>query len=126
MRISNKNISYVLPKLLFCGANFGANFICGANFGANFKTPDHMLKPTLSYFLDTRRQLANGEYPIKLTVYYGGPKKRYKTPFKSKPEDFARLYQKNIRNEVFKLFKSIISSWLAEQTKLAESIAPFS
>lgn len=108
-----------------CGANCGANFICGANFGANFKPPDHMIKPTLTYFFDTRHQLADGNFPIKLTVYYAGQKKRYKTPFKTTSDGYDKLFAENVKNEASKLLKRITIRWLDEKTQMAESIDPF-
>ena len=108
-----------------CGANCGANFICGANCGANFKPPDHMIKPTLTYFFDTRHQLADGNFPIKLTVYYAGQKKRYKTPFKATQEVYDRLLANRLRDESTKQLKRQTVSWLDKQTLIAESIVPF-
>ena len=109
----------------FCGANCGANCICGANCGANFKPPDHMEKPTLNYLLDTRSKLLDGTNPIKLTVYYGRQKKRYKTPFKMTKEGYARLLADRLRDESTKQLKRLTVSWLDKQTQIAESIVPF-
>ena len=85
-----------------------------------------MIKPTLTYFFDTRRQLSDGKFPLKLTVYYAGQKKRYKTPFKTSSDGFDKLFAENVRSEAFKLFKRVTTRWMYEQTQMAEAINPFS
>lgn len=89
------------------------------------KPPDHMEKPTLTYFFDTRSKLLDGNYPIKLTVYYGRQKKRYKTPFKATQEVYDRLLANRLRDESTKQLKRKTISWLDKQTLIAESIVPF-
>lgn len=89
------------------------------------KPPDHMEKPTLNYFFDTRSKLLDGNYPIKLTVYYGRQKKRYKTPFKATQELYDRLLANRLRDESTKQLKRKTVSWLDKQTLIAESIVPF-
>jgi integrase/recombinase XerD len=89
------------------------------------KPPDHMEKPTLTYFFDTRSRLLDGSYPIKLTVYYGRQKKRYKTPFKATQEVYDRLLANRLRDESTKQLKRQTVSWLDKQTLIAERIVPF-
>jgi len=89
------------------------------------KPPDHMEKPTLTYFFDTRSKLLDGNYPIKLTVYYGRQKKRYKTPFKATQEVYDRLLANRLRDDSTKQLKRQTVSWLDKQTMIAESIVPF-
>ena len=89
------------------------------------KPPDHMEKPTLTYFFDTRSRLLDGNYPIKLTVYYGRQKKRYKTPFKATQEVYDRILANRLRDESTKQLKRQTVSWLDKQTLIAESIVPF-
>jgi integrase/recombinase XerD len=89
------------------------------------KPPDHMEKPTLTYFFDTRSKLLDGNYPIKLTVYFGRQKKRYKTPFKATQEVYDRLLANRLRDESTKHLKRQTVSWLDKQTLIAESIVPF-
>ena len=84
-----------------------------------------MEKPTLTYFFDTRSKLLDGNYPIKLTVYYGRQKKRYKTPFKATQEVYDRLLANRLRDESTKQLKRKTVSWLDKQTLIAESIVPF-
>jgi integrase/recombinase XerD len=89
------------------------------------KPPDHMEKPTLTYFFDTRSKLLDGNYPIKLTVYFGRQKKRYKTPFKATQEVNDRLLANRLRDDSTKQLKRQTVSWLDKQTMIAESIVPF-
>ena len=84
-----------------------------------------MEKPTLTYFFDTRSKLLDGNYPIKLTVYFGRQKKRYKTPFKATQEVYDRLLANRLRDESTKQLKRQTVSWLDKQTIIAESIVPF-
>ena len=84
-----------------------------------------MEKPTLTYFFDTRSKLLDGNYPIKLTVYYGRQKKRYKTPFKATQEVYDRLLANRLRDESTKQLKRQTVSWLDKQTLIAEGIVPF-
>jgi integrase/recombinase XerD len=84
-----------------------------------------MEKPTLTYFFDTRSKLLDGNYPIKLTVYYGRQKKRYKTPFKATQELYDRLLANRLRDESTKQLKRQTVTWLDKQTQIAESIVPF-
>ena len=84
-----------------------------------------MEKPTLTYFFDTRSRLLDGNYPIKLTVYYGRQKKRYKTPFKATQEVYDRLLANRLRDESTKQLKRQTVSWLDKQTLIAERIVPF-
>ena len=84
-----------------------------------------MEKPTLTYFFDTRSKLLDGNYPIKLTVYFGRQKKRYKTPFKATQEVYDRLLANRLRDDSTKQLKRQTVSWLDKQTLIAESIVPF-
>ena len=84
-----------------------------------------MEKPTLTYLFDTRYKLLDGSYPLKLTVYYGRQKNRYKTPFKATQEVYDRLLSNRLRDESTKLLKRQTVSWLDKQTQIAESIVPF-
>lgn len=78
-----------------------------------------MEKPTLTYFFDTRSKLLDGNYPIKLTVYFGRQKKRYKTPFKATKEVYDRLLANRLRDESTKQLKRQTVSWLDKQTLIA-------
>ena len=85
-----------------------------------------MAKPTTCLFLDTRRTLKNGKYPLKLTVYYLGKKVRYKTPFKLTVQEFHKIEKSNLRDTELKNLKSRIYSWLDEQSAIVQSLENFS
>lgn len=85
-----------------------------------------MAKPTTCLFLDTRRTLKDGKYPLKLTVYYLRKKVRYKTPFKLTEEEFQKIEKSNLRDSELKNLKSKIYSWLDDQSKIVQSIENFS
>jgi len=54
------------------------SFRLWAHQGMILGPPDYfMIQPTLSFLCDTRRELKDGTYPIKLTVYCLSTKKRY-------------------------------------------------
>ena len=106
---------------------FPFTYICGANFGANNKPPDYfMIKPTLTFFFDTRRQLNDGNYPIKLTVYFLRKKQRYATPFNLSKYDYAKIEASNLRDASVKKLKNEMYSWLADQEEFADTLNPFS
>ena len=103
------------------------SYLCGANFGANNKPPDYfMIKPTLTFFFDTRRQLNDGTYPIKLTVYFLGKKQRYATPFNLSKYDYAKIEAANLRDANIKKLKYEMYSWLGDQEEFADTLKPFS
>ena len=85
-----------------------------------------MIQPTLSFLCDTRRQLKDGTYPIKLTVYCLGTKKRYATPFNLSHYDYKRIEASNLRDANIKKLKTQMYSWLSDQEEFAKSIQPFS
>ena len=85
-----------------------------------------MTKPTLSFFFDTRRQLSDGTYPIKLTVYILGNKKRYATPFNLTQYDYSRVEASNLRDANIKKLKNKMYSWLGDQEAFADTLHPFS
>jgi integrase/recombinase XerD len=55
-------------------------------------------KPTATLFLDTRRALKTGKYPVKLTIYNQGLKKRYKLPIGLTEDEWGMILPK-IRTE---------------------------
>ena len=85
-----------------------------------------MIKPTLTFFFDTRRQLNDGTYPIKLTVYILGKKQRYATPFNLSKYDYAKIEAANLRDANIKKLKYEMYSWLGDQEEFADTLKPFS
>lgn len=85
-----------------------------------------MTNPTFTFFLDQRRELNGGYYPIKMTVYYLGDKKRYKTKFFATASEYEKIQSSKLRDESLKKQKTEMYSWLKEQSDMAAKIAPFS
>lgn len=85
-----------------------------------------MATPTTSLFLDNRRALKDGTYPLKLTVYYLGKKKQYSTPYKLTKEEYQKMQGSNLRDTDLKNKKNKIYSWLNDQTILVNSLTKFS
>lgn len=85
-----------------------------------------MPNPTFTFFLDQRRELNGGYYPIKMTVYYLGDKKRYKTKFYATASEYEKLQSSKLRDEALKKQKTEMFSWLKEQSDIAAKINPFS
>lgn len=84
-----------------------------------------MATPTTSLFLDTRRSLKDGSYPLKLTVYYLGQKKQYKTPFRLTEVEYQKIKGTNLRDIELKNKKNRIYSWLDDQTRIVNSLDDF-
>lgn len=84
-----------------------------------------MSTATASIFLDTRRALKDGSYPIKLTIYYLGKKRHYKTPFKLAEEDYRKMLGTSIRDQNLKNSKNRIYKWLGEQEAIIRKMERF-
>jgi integrase len=84
-----------------------------------------MAIPTTSLFLDNRRSLNDGSYPLKLTVYYLGQKKQYKTPFRLTETEYQKIKGTNLRDIELKNKKNRIYSWLDDQTRIVNSMDNF-
>ncbi len=61
--------------------------------------------PTINTFLDQRRPKKNNTYPVKLTLYYQGIKKRYNTGINVTTEQWNKLNAKTTRDETVKKLK---------------------
>ena len=80
---------------------------------------------TASIFLDTRRALKDGSFPIKLTIYYLGKKRHFKTPFKLAEEDYNKIQGTNLRDQNLKNTKNRIYKWLGEQASIIKNMERF-
>ena len=84
-----------------------------------------MSTATASIFLDTRRALKDGSYPIKLTIYYLGKKRHYKTPSRLSVDAYKKIQGANIRDQELKNTKNRIYKWLAEQEAIIKTMDHF-
>ena len=85
-------------------------------------------KPTATIFLDTRRALKTGKYPVKLTVYYLGLKKRYKLPIGLTEAEWEKINTSRLRDESLKELKSKLDFYSGEkfEDSLKKIVDPFS
>lgn len=58
--------------------------------------------PTATLFFDKRKQKKNKKYPVKLTVYYAGEKKRYNIPFEFTEEEWKKITSPKLKDERLK------------------------
>jgi integrase len=80
---------------------------------------------TASIFLDTRRALKDGNFPVKLTIYYLGKKRHFKTPFKLAEDDYNKIQGTNLRDQDLKNTKNRIYKWLGEQANIIKNMERF-
>jgi integrase/recombinase XerD len=84
-----------------------------------------MSRATVSIFLDTRRTLKDGSYPVKLSVYYLGKRRHYKTPFRLTKDDYKKAQGTNLRDQQLKNTKNRIYKWLGEQEAIINRMESF-
>jgi integrase len=80
---------------------------------------------TVSIFLDARRALKEGSFPVKLTVYFLGKKRHYKTPFKLSEDAYRKIQAPNLRDPDLKDTKNRLYKWLAAQQAIIKQLDPF-
>jgi integrase/recombinase XerD len=85
------------------------------------------ISATVTRFLDSRRKKKGNhdKYPVKLTVYYQGQKKRYKTGVDLSLEDYNRLSQPNLRDDVLKAKRRKIELHIINAQNIISRLEPF-
>jgi integrase/recombinase XerD len=82
---------------------------------------------TVTRFLDNRRKKNNRDaFPVKLTVYYQGQKKRYKTGVDVSLEDFKKFSQPNLRDDKLKTKRRKIELEIVKAQTIIDKLASFS
>lgn len=99
--------------------------ICGANNGANFKIMKE-LKPTVTLFFDNRRSKSEGNYPVKLTIYYAGLKKRYSTHIDVTLSEWEKIKGEKLRDSNLKTIKRKLLAKTTKAEKIIEDLKVFS
>jgi len=84
-----------------------------------------MSNASATIFLDTRRALKDGSFPVKLSVYYLGKKRHYKTPFKLVEEDYKKIQGSNLRDQDLKNTRNRIYKWLGDQEAIVRKMDRF-
>src|SRR5688572_8840878 len=60
------------------------------------------INATVTRFLDNRKKKKDGRFPVKLTIYYDGRKKVYKTGVDLNKDEYEILYERNLRDDELK------------------------
>lgn len=72
--------------------------------------------PTINLLFDTRRNLKDTEkYPVKLTVYYLGQKKRYKTAICLTKGEWDKVNSKKLRDNELKEIKTKLDFFIGDK-----------
>jgi len=72
--------------------------------------------PTATLLFDTRRELkGSGKYPVKLTVYFLGLKRRYKLPYVLTKEEWLKVNSAKLRDEELKDIRMKLDFYIGEK-----------
>lgn len=82
-------------------------------------------KPSATLFHDTRRSKEDSKYPVKLSVYFDGQKKRYKTGVDLSKEDWIRLYQANLRDDQLKATRRKLNEHINKVEDIFDELEEF-
>src|SRR6266498_3806387 len=85
-----------------------------------------MEKATVNLFFDTRNIKANGKYPVKLTVYFDGDKKRYKTNIDVTQDEWRKLKSPKLKDSKLKETKLTLQAIENRASKIIEKMDEFS
>src|SRR6266498_5519236 len=85
-----------------------------------------MEKATVNLFFDTRNIKANGKYPVKLTVYFDGDKKRYKTSIDVTQDEWTKLKSPKLKDSKLKETKLTLQAIENRASKIIEKMDEFS
>jgi integrase/recombinase XerD len=77
-------------------------------------------EPTGNLFLDTNYKHQDGKYPVKITVYYLGKKRRRGIPFSFTQEEWDKIHSKKLRNQKLKDEKIKLDYWVGKKFKAAK------
>jgi integrase len=85
-------------------------------------------QPTANLFLDTTYEHKDGKYPVKITIYYLGHKRRRGLPFSFTEDDWKKIHSKKLRNDKLKEAKIKLDYYVGEKFEAAikKTIEPFS
>lgn len=82
-------------------------------------------KPSVTILLDTRRKKKEDNYPVKLTVYFDGEKKRYKTGIDLTEDDWKKLNSPNLRDDSLKIIRRKIELRRKNAEEILEKLDGF-
>jgi integrase len=81
--------------------------------------------PTINTFLDQRRRKKNDTYPVKLTIYYNGIKKRYNTGINVTTEQWNKLIARSTKDEAVKKLKEKLDFTLNKAKSIIDDVSEF-
>lgn len=82
---------------------------------------------SISFYLDTRRKLKSGLYPVKLRVFTPTPRKQklYSTPFEFTEDEFQSTWETRKPRLKFQDNRKKLEKVLAKASEIAEGLNPF-
>jgi integrase len=81
---------------------------------------------TATLFLDTRRAKKDSTFPVKLTIYYEGNKKRYNTSIDITEADWTKLSKTNLKDDELKLTRRKLQAKKEKAEAVIEKLSAFS
>ena len=84
-------------------------------------------KPTANIYLDTRKELKNSKYPVKLNVYYLGKNRLFGLPIQLTEKDWEKINSPKLRDQKLKDIKTKLDYYEGEKfdATLKEIDEPF-
>src|SRR4051794_35577123 len=82
--------------------------------------------PTVHLFHDTRRAKKGDTYPVKITIYFGGEKKRYSTKINVTKEQWKKIKGDRLKDSNLKNIKKKLDNELAKAESITENLKSFS
>ncbi|WP_018611596.1 site-specific integrase [Segetibacter koreensis] len=82
-------------------------------------------KPTATLFLDNRKAKKDGKYPVKLTIYYSGDKKRYSSGFDLTKQEWEKINSGRLRDNNLKEIKIKLDLYKEKARLISGKITPF-
>ncbi|RYZ91397.1 MAG: hypothetical protein EOP04_00475 [Proteobacteria bacterium] len=80
---------------------------------------------SVTLFLDTRKEKKDGTYPVKLTVYFEGAKRRYSTGFDLTKADWEKMNTSNLRDDNLKIAKRKLFAKKEKAEKIIDQMEVF-
>ena len=81
---------------------------------------------TVNFLLDTRRSKKDKKYPLKITIYFEGYKKRYNTGIDLTEDDWEKLNGSKLRDDSLKMIKRKIEVKRKKAEDIVEKMELFS
>ena len=83
------------------------------------------VKATATFFFDTRRITTEGTYPIKLTIYYNGKKKRYNTNLSVTEDVWKKIHSEKLRDDNIKTTRRLLNEKLDKANAVLNKLPTF-